>query len=116
MNTIKLVVLSTLMAAAVGSAAAQSGLDREEQLRQSSEMNRPLTQGSAQGGQRSRMVAPVSQAERNADEVRKNTDMMRPSTLGTPVTSGRSLGVVPLNEADRKVAETIQRTDRMKPN
>ena len=116
MNTIKQVVLSTLMAAAVGSAAAQSGPDRAEQLSQSAEMNRSLTLGTAPVWQRARVPAPVSQADRTAEEVRRNTDMMRPSTLGSPMASGQSVGVVPLNEADRKVAETMQRTDTMKPN
>lgn len=116
MNTIKLAVLSSVLAIAAGSATAQGAFDRTEQLRQSSEMNKPLTLGTANSPERAWMTSPVSQADRAAEELRNSTEMMKPPTLRSLTEGGRRSGAVPLNEADRKVAETMQRTETMKPN
>jgi hypothetical protein len=116
MKTIKLILLSSLLAIAAGGAMAQGTSDRSEQLRRSSEMNMPSTLGTAYGPERARMSWPVSQADRAAEEAMNSTEMMKPSSLRSWPTGGRTTSAVPLNEADRKVAETMQSTERMKPN
>ena len=116
MNTIKLAVLSTVLAAATGSATAQTLPDRAEQQRMASEMNRPLTLQSLGSRDRQQTLPPVSQADRRADELMKSTDMMKPSTYGSSATPDRAGRAMPLNAADQKVADTMQRSEMMKPN
>jgi len=116
MNTIKLALLSTILAVAAGSAAAQTLSDRAEQQRMASEMNKPLTTSSPKNQARPEMLPPVSQADRRADEMMKSTDMMKPSTYGSSATPAQARSAVPLNAADQKMADTMRRSEMMKPN
>jgi len=116
MNTIKMAVLSTILAVAAGNAAAQTVVDRAEQQRIASEMNKPATAANLNNRDTPRMLPPVSQADRRADEAMKSTDMMKPSTYGSSATPDRARSASPLDAADQKVADTMRRSEMMKPN
>lgn len=115
MKSIKLAVLSTLLAAA-GGAAAGAATDREALLRQSSEMNLPLGIMSMERQAMTATPAPLTEADRRAEEFRMSVEMMKPPTPGRDAPAGAVGNASGTSEADRKVAEAMRRTERMKPN
>ena len=60
------------------------------------------------------MAAPVSDAERKAEEARQKSEMMRPPS-NAPARTGAAPESTPPSAADKKAAEAQSKSEMMKP-
>lgn len=118
MNKITMTVVTTCLMAVAGSAFAQGKVTSAEEAQRNLEMMKPPTMASPHAEHTTPTPAPMSAADKKAEEFRKSTEMMKPQTqtYASGVASHPMPEVTTMSEADRKVAEAIKRTEMMKPD